>query len=1063
MAYNINEADGDIIYQVVGEQVVLKIKPEVIPAGGGAITNIIKDTDETAATDANVFSSLRTIREIKKLINGSTPDVSNLYLKKDFAETATQPFPFPKGINIGSAILTWDSVAGALKISESIYSEKELSAYGAGSTGGGSGSSGSLGGLTNVGLWANEIPTVDRVMVQLAGSTHWSSKLISEIAGLDTVALGSYLTTNLYATQSFVATKVAELIGSAPETLNTLNELATALGNDPNFATSITTLIGTKWTQDNTKIANWNSAFSALHSHANKSIIDSLTQANLDVLAKLSVVDGNLKVDTNLWSTGELSAYGTGAGSGGGTGLITSVLESGGLGGSYLNSDLTNTFNAYTINLINGNLTSALGRIGALETNTPNVTWGTPVANYVPLSVNSVVKNISLDGHTHSYLPLSGGAMSNTNVVTNFNSDLLDGKHDTYFLYRDQSFLANDIDYNSVVYKQGYGITIQPIHRPNFSGQTNLPFVEYGQMINFDGGTLFPFRLAHNRNTQDIWVQDAGYQTTDYNYSGGTGWKKLAFTTDNIASATKLQNTRSIWGQNFDGTGNVAGTLNMASSDIDGFAGNISFAGNFHIDSKNTQDLYLNYFNGTKTIINGGSVKGNVGIGTTNPHSQLSFGQSSFNKKFALYEGEGDGSYFYGIGTYVNGSGIAGLGLWGGTESSLPTITPNLFISRNLNGGYVGIGTDNPSALLDIYGQVNATPATSGTIQSGARLRLGRRDGAVLDFGSVGSSGLWLQATNGTDLSLKYPILMNPNGGNILIGTTTNGNYKLDVNGNAHFSSGSKFKNICIEVDANGNTTGRDSEINCYNSSLALQYNTANHLNLCQGGGNVLVGTTINNGYRVDVNGSGHYAGELYLDYGLRINNAAGSGVGISLFAESGSNPNYGLMFARTTYKGTHGAVNGDWATYFTMSPDAGRGWIFTNNASGIGGNVLSISSSGNLTASGEITAFSASDSRLKMDIVPLSDSLQIIERMNPVSYKWNSIAKELNPLKDNNKDYGLIAQELELIMPELVHSIYGGQYKSIDYVKIIPHLICAIKQLKNEIEALKNNNIIHI
>lgn len=76
---------------------------------------------------------------------------------------------------------------------------------------------------------------------------------------------------------------------------------------------------------------------------------------------------------------------------------------------------------------------------------------------------------------------------------------------------------------------------------------------------------------------------------------------------------------------------------------------------------------------------------------------------------------------------------------------------------------------------------------------------------------------------------------------------------------------------------------------------------------------------------------------------------------------------------------------------------------------------------------------------------------------MNPVSYNWNNIAKELNPLKSNNKDFGLVAQELELIVPELVHTIYGGQYKSIDYVKIIPHLICAIKQLKSEIDNLKN------
>ncbi len=50
----------------------------------------------------------------------------------------------------------------------------------------------------------------------------------------------------LQAAKEYAAQKVAEIVGSAPETLDTLNELADALGNDPNFATSIMALIGGK-------------------------------------------------------------------------------------------------------------------------------------------------------------------------------------------------------------------------------------------------------------------------------------------------------------------------------------------------------------------------------------------------------------------------------------------------------------------------------------------------------------------------------------------------------------------------------------------------------------------------------------------------------------------------------------------------------------------------------------------------------------------------------------------------------------------------------------------------
>lgn len=74
---------------------------------------------------------------------------------------------------------------------------KGISAYGLGSTSGG-GASGSLGELVNVGQWADTVPTADRVMVQLAGATHWSAKPLADLVGLDTAALAQYLTANSY-------------------------------------------------------------------------------------------------------------------------------------------------------------------------------------------------------------------------------------------------------------------------------------------------------------------------------------------------------------------------------------------------------------------------------------------------------------------------------------------------------------------------------------------------------------------------------------------------------------------------------------------------------------------------------------------------------------------------------------------------------------------------------------------------------------------------------------------------------------------------------------------------
>ena len=56
---------------------------------------------------------------------------------------------------------------------------------------------------------------------------------------------------NTYATETYVGTAIANLVDSSPATLDTLNELAAALGDDPNFATTVATSIGTKQAQLN--------------------------------------------------------------------------------------------------------------------------------------------------------------------------------------------------------------------------------------------------------------------------------------------------------------------------------------------------------------------------------------------------------------------------------------------------------------------------------------------------------------------------------------------------------------------------------------------------------------------------------------------------------------------------------------------------------------------------------------------------------------------------------------------------------------------------------------------
>ena len=105
------------------------------------------------------------------------------------------------------------------------------------------------------------------------------------------------------------------------------------------------------------------------------------------------------------------------------------------------------------------------------------------------------------------------------------------------------------------------------------------------------------------------------------------------------------------------------------------------------------------------------------------------------------------------------------------------------------------------------------------------------------------------------------------------------------------------------------------------------------------------------------------------------------------------------------------------------------------------------IYSKGNIISASEVTAYSSSDINLKTDIKPISYALQLVDNINPISFKWNDTAKQLNTTKDNRTNYGVIAQELKLVLPELTHTIYD-KYLSVDYVQLIPILIQAIKEL---------------
>jgi hypothetical protein len=90
------------------------------------------------------------------------------------------------------------------------------------------------------------------------------------------------------------------------------------------------------------------------------------------------------------------------------------------------------------------------------------------------------------------------------------------------------------------------------------------------------------------------------------------------------------------------------------------------------------------------------------------------------------------------------------------------------------SGCNVGIGINAPTLKLDVRGTLGI-PATTGTSQYGyLRLTSNAGSSRTLDFGGYDSGrnyAMWMQATDWADLSVNAPLILNPNGGNIGIGT----------------------------------------------------------------------------------------------------------------------------------------------------------------------------------------------------------------------------------------------------------------------------------------------------
>jgi hypothetical protein len=114
------------------------------------------------------------------------------------------------------------------------------------------------------------------------------------------------------------------------------------------------------------------------------------------------------------------------------------------------------------------------------------------------------------------------------------------------------------------------------------------------------------------------------------------------------------------------------------------------------------------------------------------------------------------------------------------------------------------------------------------------------------------------------------------------------------------------------------------------------------------------------------------------------------------------------------------------------------------------GDTVFGIGADGTIKAKGDVVAYSSSDKQLKDNILPIENALEKVKKIGGYTFDWND-----NQDIHKGHDVGVIAQEIEAVLPEIVMTRDNG-FKAVKYEKIVALLIEAIKEQQTQIEELK-------
>jgi len=456
------------------------------------------------------------------------------------------------------------------------------------------------------------------------------------------------------------------------------------------------------------------------------------------------------------------------------------------------------------------------------------------------------------------------------------------------------------------------------------------------------------------------------------------------------ASATKsaligLGNLTQAWTYDFP---NKSGTFAM-TSDVPSISGTTNYV------SKFTGASTL----GNSQIFDNGT---NIGIGIASPTEKLEVQNGTAGAKIKV-SNTGGGSASLEVSS--NASSVASL---------------NFTNSLSLNGGNVGVNETAPNSKLTIKDDIKGIASKgSFAIENTSFFK-----SLYMGVSNFGQFNPFIQATSRNDMS-PSPLLINPNGGNVGIGTgTTAPSGLLNVGSSAsfHFTESGMGS---MMLKATSGTARSLFEVHSADGSVKSMFQSVN-------GNGLILGTITNSDAifytntteKVRITSAGNVLVNLnstapYLDG--KINSFGNSTIPAACFkSESNS------QFTTSFWNSASGNV-----TLQQFVHGSGQSLV------------------GSISSNGTTTSYNImSDYRLKEDFKSIN-GLDLISKIKIYDFKFK------------NSDFrmgGVIAHELQKVVPYAVTGEKDGKdMQQVDYSKLVPILIQSIQELQKEIEILKN------